>query len=298
MKKWIDKLGSPQPRPRNRPLEEFHAEKDRKKAWKKVSMGKVSVPVIRMRSMVGYALVLLGLAALVGLGNEYQKNQLCQGVEITLSHSTQTPLLEEADIRSLLRIDQEEQALTGRKLVEIDLEGLEDSLELHPSVETAEVFRSLKGVVYMELQLRNPVARLVNNDGTHLYIDRRGNKFPVGGEGGENVILVRGNFDEPLFPVDSFACSTIGEALAVINYVNDNEFWHTQVSELVLLQNGELVLYPQIGSMTMEFGFPERVEQKFTYLKTFYQDVIPRVGWDYYEQISVKYKGQVVATRT
>ena len=39
------------------------------------------------------------------------------------------------------------------------------------------------------------------------------------------------------------------------------------------------------------------IENKFARLKTMYKDVLPVKGWTYYDTISVKWRGQVVATR-
>ena len=41
----------------------------------------------------------------------------------------------------------------------------------------------------------------------------------------------------------------------------------------------------------------ELIENKFNRIKTFYKEVMPVKGWNYYDTISVKWRGQVVTTR-
>ena len=52
-----------------------------------------------------------------------------------------------------------------------------------------------------------------------------------------------------------------------------------------------------IKGHVINFGDTTMIENKFSRIKTIYKDVFPEKGWDYYDTISVKWNGQVVATR-
>ncbi|MEO0472177.1 MAG: hypothetical protein AAF206_21300, partial [Bacteroidota bacterium] len=151
------------------------------------------------------------------------------------------------------------------------------------------------GVLGLEVLLRKPIARLINNDGESLYMDTHGNRFNPTKFHTEHVALVRGDFMEAV--ADSFICSTVGEALPVLRYIHQHPFWNAQIAEVVLQQNGELKLLPQVGNLPIEFGYPVRIEEKFDNLMDFYQQAIPKVGWNYYRSINVKFRGQVVAKK-
>ena len=50
----------------------------------------------------------------------------------------------------------------------------------------------------------------------------------------------------------------------------------------------------QVGKQKIEFGNPENVENKFFRLSVLVKKVLPSVGWNKYERVSLKYKDQIV----
>ena len=287
-------------RGKNRPLEDLQSEKKRRgrRSRKTIVIGKKGIRLPKVRGVLVYGGVGVLLLLLVGLANNYQKNMRCRDLNIVI-HSTDqldNHFLGLKEIKEKLEIS-EVQPLIGQRMSEIDLEGLETQLEADPTIQNAEVFKNIQGVLSIEVEVRSPVARLVNNNGSYLYMDAKGNKFPVSSNHSAHTVLIRGNFDEPLMPVDSFACSTIGDALPVINFMLEDEFWDAQVSEIFVKQNGELMLYPQVGNHYIEFGHPVDIEEKFEKLRLFYDQVIQEVGWKKYKGIVLKYKDQVVAIK-
>jgi cell division protein FtsQ len=57
---------------------------------------------------------------------------------------------------------------------------------------------------------------------------------------------------------------------------------------------------PIVGDQKIVFGSAEseeEVENKCTRLKVFYKEVMPFEGWEKYEEINVKYEGQIVGRK-
>jgi cell division protein FtsQ len=52
-----------------------------------------------------------------------------------------------------------------------------------------------------------------------------------------------------------------------------------------------------VGNQRILIGNADSLQVKFTNLLTFYKEVLPRVGWDKYSMINVKYSGQVVGIK-
>ena len=52
---------------------------------------------------------------------------------------------------------------------------------------------------------------------------------------------------------------------------------------------------PVLGQQRIIFGDTSRIKEKFSNLYSFYTNVLNRVGWDKYETLDVRFKGQVVA---
>ena len=59
----------------------------------------------------------------------------------------------------------------------------------------------------------------------------------------------------------------------------------------VLGINGQMGVYPAWGDTLADF------EKKLENLKLFYEKAIPKVGWEKYSIINLKYKNQIVCTK-
>ena len=57
------------------------------------------------------------------------------------------------------------------------------------------------------------------------------------------------------------------------------------------------MLVPIIRGQIINFGTPDNFDNKFRRLRRMYTEVLPVKGWNNYDTISVKWSGQIVATR-
>jgi cell division protein FtsQ len=80
-------------------------------------------------------------------------------------------------------------------------------------------------------------------------------------------------------------------------YVCNDPLMQSLISQIHLKSNGDFVLIPLVGGQKIIFGSAnsdEEVKDKFEKLKVFYKEAIPFEGWNKYEEISLKYKKQIV----
>lgn len=277
----------PKPKGQNRPLVEEKKEAKapvRKKGKLKIGLKKTWI----------YYIGGLGLAiALFALYN-FQDRMPLSKVQVVWANGSEDSFLREEAVLKAMAGDGTT-SLIGLPLKDVDLASIENKLNAHPTIAHAEVHKSFVGTLKAEVVVREAVGRLVNNSGMHLYIDKTGAKFPTSSSRTAYVPLVRGDFDEGL--ADTFSCETILDAVPVLAYISSNEFWTAQIAEVVIEQSGELTMLPSIGRTKIEFGYPERMEEKFDNLMDFYKQVIPVRGWDAYRTVSLKYKGQVVGKK-
>lgn len=281
----------PAPPRRNRPLAEVQAEAAPKKGRKK---GKMRLPQTRLKGWVIYPALLLGLGLLMSSVYTYQQQMPLRDIKIKVEAPAGFTAMNGEEIKAAMGIDADFQ-LIGTPMQEIPLQDIENQLKAHPKVASAEIHKSMQGVLHVDLTFRQPIARLVNNSGEFLFMDADGKKFPADGPDRAYVPLIRGDFEETV--VDSFTCSTIPSVLPVLNYVRQDSFWNAQIAEIVIDQSGELTLHQTIGDMPIQFGYPVRVGEKFENLMDFYRQVLPEVGWNAYRRISVKYRGQVIGKK-
>lgn len=270
----------------NRPLVEVEASK--KKGKKKNGKG------FSMKGIWFYPLVAICTMALLAMVNTYQDNQPLQDIEVAFIEQDNNYFLDAAAVEKLI-LEERETELIGEKMGEIALRDIEQNLLNNPFIKKAEVYKSNSGVLNVEVAIRKPIARLINNSGNYIYLDEEGHKFPDSRLHSARVPLIRGDFEETV--ADTFVCETLEAAMPVLKYIQHNKFWNAQVSEIAIMTSGEMRVYPQVGDMYIEFGFPNRIVEKFDNVLEFYQQVVPKVGWEKYKSLNVKYKGQVVAKK-
>ena len=278
-------INTPKRAPRNRPMEE--AAKRQKRKVRTGFGGLLKGPLL-------YVLVLAGAGMLLGAASFYQSELVCEDIAVQMDAPEAKQLLAIEDVKEALGITTGAELL-GQPLGSLDLKAMELEIRKHPSVASAQVFHRLNGVLYIDLVARKPIARVSGVD-DDFYIDESGRKFPLSRHYAPNVPLVRGVLDENLAPVDTLGC-VLEELMPVIRYVHEDPFWSAQVSEIRRTQAGDIVLYPEVGNISMILGDVYDLESKFNRLYAFHQQVIRKHGWDKYKSVSVDFKGQVVAKK-
>ncbi len=272
---------------RNRPLEEVLSNK-RSRA--------VNLPVpFRVKGVFLYVLIAVVVLGMLGLANGYQEGLVCDDISIQITADKNNAFMEPADVKGLI-LEEYGEAVIGEKMNSIELLKMEEILQDNAFIRQAEVYKSLKGILYVDVELRSAIARIVNENGSSMYLDEFGYKFPTTHRYIANVPLVRGEFIETFVPADSLSCA-IEEAMPVLKYIHQNEFWRAQISEVRIRENGDILFYPEVGKMYMEFGQANNMQEKFDNLKLFFEQVANEIGWNTYKGVSVKYRGQVVAKK-
>jgi len=244
-------------------------------------------------NLLRYASLPLATAVLLGQSQAYQSSKAVTEVNIQLQTNQNNYFLDVKAVRGLIGVDQ---YLIGAERQEIGLQYIEDRLLSSSFVKQANAYFGVRGELNVVLELHQPVVRVLTDDQVSFYIDETGRRMHLSSIYSARSILVRGPFQEPL-SADTLSDPKLTQLLPFLRTLYKNPFWRAQVSEVVVDAFGDITLYPEFGRTPVEFGGIDRAEEKLANLMLFYQQVLPRTGWDYYERISLKYKNQIVATQ-
>ena len=134
-----------------------------------------------------------------------------------------------------------------------------------------------------------PVARVYDtgSDRPSYYINRSGKRMMPDPRFRVDVPVITGNF----------ANRSAARAMPVIDYVNSDPSLRNLVSAYEVKPNGDIMLVPRMRGHVINFGDTADIANKFARLRVFYRKALPVKGWEYYDTISVKWRGQVVARR-
>ena len=186
--------------------------------------------------------------------------------------------------------------LRGQQIAKIDVERLERVLEADPFVLGADVFIDARNRIKISLSQREPVLRIIDDNGLNYYLDKDGNKMPLSVHFAAKLLVATGNL--PPFVPDFLEREKhlLKDLFMLTQRFREDPFLYALI-EQIHINAGEFALTPKIGKQIIEFGKYERVEEKIRNLKLFYQEALPYEGWQKFKKIDLAFEGQVVGVR-
>lgn len=183
---------------------------------------------------------------------------------------------------------------TGRAGLErADVKQMEEVVSNNPWVEDAQVYidneRRLKAYVIQ----REPVVRIFEKGGNSYYLDKNNEPLPLSGKYNFYTLVVT---NVPELKDDSTGNVLKGEIRVLTDFIKNDTFWNAQVSQVIVADEGGFEIVPVLGEQKILLGDTVNMKQKFSNLFAFYKNVLNEVGWDKYEVLDLRYRGQLVAS--
>jgi len=241
-----------------------------------------------------WVVCLAGLVVLMSFVAEKKKKLVCTKVKILIPGADN--FIEREEIDAILRHNQG--TLVGRSLDGINLQQIEQSMIANPYIEYATVFADMNGVIQIEIKQRQPVLRLINAAGQDYYIDSNGLKMPVSPNFTANVLAANGNIMEHFSgKVDTLITKLAVDLYKVALYVKKDTLWDAQIEQLYVNPGKDIEMIPRLGNQRIILGNADSLETKMKNLRVFYKKAMPKVGWNTYKTINVKYTNQIVCEK-
>ena len=177
--------------------------------------------------------------------------------------------------------------IVGARLNEINTGDVEKYLSGLSNFESVNCMISSGGRLRIEIVPLVPVMRVFYADNSY-YINKDGKHIDSKAEFYADVPVVTGNFTRNFQPQ---------ALLPLVRFIEGDKMLNELVSMIEVKDANNLILVPRMLGHVVNFGDTSRLGQKKEALELFYKKVIPYKGWEEYDTISVKFKGQVVATR-
>jgi len=252
---------------------------------------KWSLP-IRKEIKAGTAVILL--LTLIAFAERKQADQSCRDLVVELTNQHENHYLDEAEILKL--VEKGNPGIRGTSFARLDFRAIEKKLEYDPHIKDAQVYADLKGNLVVYVELRRPVARIVLEGAPDAYIAEDGYVMSVSDKYTSRVILLSGARAAKMAQTKNI--HTIdggGQVLNLIETLREDDFWNAQIAQIDMPANGKLILFPQVTGQQIEFGEPDRHEEKLMKLKVFYKQILPQRGWTRYQRVNLEYDHQIIA---
>lgn len=258
----------------------------------------------RVKNILIFAAIVSFLSLTVSFVGSRKSELVCKMIVVRIVDSTQNGFIQPRDILNLLY--NRKIKLIGKNYKNIDLKSIEAELKTFPPVESAEVFKTANGRVVVEIKQRNPIIRIFDVLNHSYYIDDNGYLMRLSGKYTSHVPVANGYIKPPPQIEKSLNVSSLqkpgkrsilNELYVLAKYIENNEFWKAQIQQIYVNANYDFELIPRVGSHVIVFGDISNCEEKFNNLESLYINGLNAVGWNKYETINLKYKGQVICTK-
>lgn len=241
------------------------------------------------RSWIYAALTILVVGYLIVVGvlsSAMSSSRLCTGITIVVHDTAQYKFVTPEELAYELG------ALPSNALKipvdRINVDSLERVLAACDKIESVNVNILTDGHIYIDVIPMHPVARIFDPDGNSYYINRTGKRINADARYHLDVPVVYGNFTKRM-PATSI--------IPLIDYINADSLLTSFVSMIKIDSPTDIILVPVIRGHVINIGDTLDYEDKFRRLKAMYRNVMDVRGWEYYDTISVKWNGQIVASR-
>jgi cell division protein FtsQ len=240
---------------------------------------------------------LISLSGLITLMSfiEIKKSSLkCKDVKVLLPGKFN--FIERDEVDRILM--QSAGTMVGTDLDEINIHKLENDLKANPFIEFAKVYADMTGIIHVQIRQREPVIRVVNMANLHFYIDANGNKIPLSDNYTAKVLVASGFIEEDFSGrVDTLKTQLLRDLYRTALYIKGDTLWDNQIEQLFVDLKGDIEMVPRVGNQKIILGSADSLQTKFRNLLVFYKKAIPKVGWDTYKTINLKYANQIVCEK-
>lgn len=233
-------------------------------------------------------LFIIAFLVFAGLGNSYVNNVKCQSITINILNEKKYGFLNKDDILKILTYANGKPFI-NQFIKETNLYFLEKTLLNNTFVDKAELYFDIKGNIFVEVELKEPVARIMSIYKENYYIDENGVKFNTSEKFTPQVLVISGhtystsqykNYDKKLFELAS--------------YIKNDDFLSSLIGQVYVKIDKEIILIPRIGNYEILFGPIEELPAKFKKVKIFYDKIIPSEGWNVGKTIDLRFKNQII----
>lgn len=215
---------------------------------------------------------------------EAAKNS-CKGINVRIEQGRLTDSISRMGV--MREIEKYPEKIVGAQIPSIDTRKLEKYLKKFPHIEDAMCNFTTDGILNVKVTPMVPELRIFQ-DSISYYINKDGKRMASKASYFVDVPVVSGKFGKKLQPTYVFP---------VTRYIERDPVLSKLVGMVYVEDEDNIILIPRIHGHVINFGDTTRLDEKRKALVAMYRKVLPHKGWEEYDTISVKFRGQVVATR-
>ena len=234
---------------------------------------------------VGSVLLLVYVCMAVAMARAAARADSYRDLSIVVSDSANTGFLTADDVDRLL--DDLSSRIDTAPRSHLNTLHMENRLRANSRIEDATVLALGNGTLLVSVTPMQPVARVFSGDSSY-YINSAGKRIPAQAGFRADVPIVTGVIRSP---------QDVRRLLPMFAFFRSRPEYDAYVTQVELASNGDIMVIPSVAGHVVNLGDTTDIPGKMARLRCFYHQVMPSRGWEYYDAISLKWRGKVVATR-
>lgn len=254
---------------------------------------------IALWSIFGIAVIVL-----MSMAQRTQEKKEINKPEIVIHVNGENAFLTEDEL--FTRLTRKGYIFNKQSQEQLKVADIEKYIREMTEVKDVKVFTKIGSGWKIDVTVRKPIARIYNKFDETFYLDEDGVIMQASNLHTARVVVVTGYLADRIssVPVEKIinndtlkSIRKLDDVYRISNYVCNDPLMQSLVGQIHLKKDGDFVLIPLVGGQKIIFGSAhtdEEVNEKFNKLKIFYKEAIPYEGWNKYEEISLKYKKQIV----
>lgn len=226
----------------------------------------------------------------------------CSGIDINIRDSSDYHFVTRRQLSSLVYGNSGR--LLGTPVKNVSVEKIESRIRELRELKEAEVYISIDGTIHVFADQRDPVMRVMPDNGGDYFIDEEGVVIRKRNLYNPRMHIIGGNVNISQAMLNgvsvldtSIKNSILKDVWQLVGYINDNDFWSAQIDQVYIDKNDQINLIPRVGNQIIHLGSIENFKGKLNSLGAFYDQVMPEVGWNQYSLINLEFKDQIVCKK-
>jgi cell division protein FtsQ len=194
--------------------------------------------------------------------------------------------------------------ILGRPLRDVPITDIEGRIKTLKELKEAEVYTAIDGTLHVYVNQRNPVMRVIPDEGGDFFVDEDGYVFRRRNLYNPRLHIIQGNIDITPAMLDSVSIldtiiknTILKDIYHFVDYIRGDSFWSAQIDQIYVSGKNEIDLIPRVGNHIVHLGTFENYKDKMRNLEAFYKKVLPEVGWEKYSLINLEFRDQIVCRR-
>jgi cell division protein FtsQ len=261
--------------------------------------------VKKVKKIALWGIVVIYLFVVSGFISIQQHNTLCNKVKVVVSDSLSRRFIKKSDIIEIL--NKNNKVCLGTPLQNINTNEIEQLVLNNTIINECKVFTTVDGKINIEVDQREPIVRIIDGQGQSYYLDINGSIINKSRRFTPHLLVVNGHIRTPFYlnKVENIfdkkfdgKADKLRDIYQLAVFINNDEFWSAQIEQLYVNSKGEFEMVPRVGPHIIILGSIDDYQAKFEKLWLFYNEGLKNVGWNQYLKINLKYKDQIVCTKT